>query len=36
MGWFTGRNYRGDLVLTIPGCVCPKVKDMDHFLASRE
>ena len=26
----------GDLVLTLPGCVCPKVKDMGPFLASRE
>ena len=25
-----------DLVLTLPGCVCPKVKDMGPFLASRE
>ena len=23
----------GDLVLTIPGCVCSKVKDMGPFLA---
>ena len=26
----------GDLVLTMPECVCPKVKDMGPFLASRE
>ena len=26
----------GDLVPTMPGCVCPKVKDMGLFLASRE
>ena len=28
---------RGDnLVLSWPGCVCPKVKDMGPFLASTE
>ena len=26
----------GDLVLTMPRCVCPKVKDMGPFWASRE
>ena len=26
----------GDLVPTMPGCVCPKVKDIGPFLASRE
>ena len=26
----------GDLVLSLPGCVCPKVKDMGPFWASRE
>ena len=26
----------GDLVLTMPGCVCPKVKDMGSFFTSRE
>ena len=26
----------GDLVRTMPGCVRPKVKDMDPFSASRE
>ena len=26
----------GDLVSTLPGCVCPKVKDMGPFWASRE
>ena len=26
----------GDLVPTMPGCVCPKVKDMGPFSASRE
>ena len=26
----------GHLVLTLPGCVCPKVKDMGPFSASRE
>ena len=26
----------GDLVPTIPGCVCPKVKDMGPFSASRD
>ena len=30
------REGGGDLVLTLPGCVCPKVKDMGPFLASRE
>ena len=24
-----------DSVVTMPGCVCPKVKDMGSFLASR-
>ena len=28
--------WGGDLVLTLPGCVCPKVKDMGPFFASRE
>ena len=26
----------GDLVSTLPGCVCPKVKDMGPFSASSE
>ena len=26
----------GDLVPTMPGCVCPMVKDMGPFFASRE
>ena len=26
----------GDLVSTLPGCVCRKVKDMGPFLASSE
>ena len=26
----------GDLLSTMPGCVCPKVKDMGPFSASRE
>ena len=26
----------GDLVPTMPGCVCPKVKDMGPFSASRK
>ena len=26
----------GDLVPTMPGCVCPKVKDMGPFSASKE
>ena len=26
----------GDLVPTMPGCVCPKVKDIGPFSASRE
>ena len=26
----------GNLFLTLPGCVCPKVKDMGPFLASKE
>ena len=26
----------GDFVLSLPRCVCPKVKDMGPFLASRE
>ena len=30
------RGGGGDLVLTMPGCVCPKVKDMGPFSASRE
>ena len=25
-----------DLVLSLPGCVCPKVNDVGPFLASRE
>ena len=31
-GWGGG----GDLVLTMPGCVCPEVKDRGPFLASKE
>ena len=31
-----GEGGGGDLVLTMPGCVRPKVKDMGHFSASRE
>ena len=30
------RGEEGDLVLTMPIRVCPKVKDMGPFLASRE
>ena len=26
----------GDFVSTLPGCVCRKVKDMGHFLATSE
>ena len=26
----------GSLVPTMPGCVCPKVKDMGRYSASRE
>ena len=34
---YTDTDTRGgDFVLTMPGCVCPKVKDMGHFSASRE
>ena len=29
-------NTPWDLVLSLPGCVCPKVKDMGPFWASRE
>ena len=42
-GWGGGGCYSvwkripgGDLVPTMPGCVCPKVKDMGLFSASRE
>ena len=36
-GWSNGMRARGgDLVLSLPGCVCPKVKDMGPFWASRE
>ena len=38
-GWTGGRAYPGgggDLVQTMPGCVCPKVKDMGPISASRE
>ena len=31
-----GGGGGGDLVPTMPGCVCPKVKDMGPFSASRE
>ena len=31
-----GGGGEGDWVPTMPGCVCPKVKDMGPFLASRE
>ena len=31
-----GRGGRGDLVPTMPGCLCPKVNDMGPFVASRE
>ena len=35
--WSLSLHTRGDdLVATMPGCVCPKVKDMGHFLASKE
>ena len=34
--YISGPGERGDLVPTMPGCVCPKVKDMGPFLASRE
>ena len=36
---FVSRGCRGgggDLVATMPVCVCRKVKDMSHFLASSE
>ena len=32
----THKARGGDLVLSLPGCVCPKVKDMGPFWASRE
>ena len=32
--WFPGGG--GDLVSTLPGCVCRKVKDMGLFSASSE
>ena len=39
-GWYRGRMGCSpggdDLVLRLPGCVCPKVKDMGPFWASRE
>ena len=28
------QGWEGDLVPTMPGCVCPKVKDMDLFSTS--
>ena len=31
-----GEGGGGDLVPTMPGCVCPKEKDMGPFLPSRE
>ena len=31
-----GEGGGGDVVRTMPRCVCPKVKDMGPFLASRE
>ena len=31
-----GEGGGGHLVLTLPGCVCRKVKDMGPFTASRE
>ena len=31
-----GGGGGGDLVPNMPGCVCPKVKDMGPFSASRE
>ena len=31
-----GGEWGGDLFPTMPGCVCPKVKDMGPFSASRE
>ena len=31
-----GGGGGGDFVLSLPRCVCPKVKDMGPFLASRE
>ena len=34
-GW-GGWGWGGYLVPTMSGCVCPKVKDMGHFSASRE
>ena len=33
---FLPRGGGGDLVSTLPGCVCRKVKDMGPFLASSE
>ena len=30
------RGGGDDLVLTMPGCMCPKVKDIGPFSASRE
>ena len=31
-----GGGVAGDLSSTMPGCVCPKVKDMGPFSVSRE
>ena len=31
-----GGGEGGDLVPTMPGCVCPKVKNMGSFSALRE
>ena len=36
-GFFRDVRARGgDVVPTMPGCVCPKVKDMGPFSVSRE
>ena len=34
--YFNIPQQGGDLVPTMPGCVCPKLKDMGSFSASRE
>ena len=31
-----GGGDGGNLFLSLPGCVCPKMKDMGPFLASKE
>ena len=34
--WKGSSTQRGDFNSSMPGCVCPKVKDMGPFLASSE